>query len=119
MLRLLLIYLLVLAGAAVSARAEDESTHIVSRKWGVLYYLVNGEVAGSEFLPQGTKIRCERIEDDFCHFTHDGKPAFMRLAHLDGPATLPGTKPAAAKDQPKLSAREKYRRAQEAKGLVE
>ena len=37
-------------------------------------------MTGSEFLPEGTKITCDRVEDHFCYFTYKGRPAFMRLA---------------------------------------
>ncbi len=118
MSRLLLTFSLVCIGMTATGLAEEQTTHVVNRKWGVVYFVKDGNVEGSDFLPQGTKIRCERIEENFCHFTHDGKPAFMRLSHLEGPAVLPGTV-VVKKPEENLSAQERFRRAQQAKGLVE
>jgi hypothetical protein len=125
----LVLVLGVIAGTAAHAAA---TTYQVKPDFAPIFFLQDGKVTGSEFVERGTRFAVERIENNLGYGTWQGKPAYIRLAHLEPvpavpvavspPTPVPTTqpsRPSVPPTPPEPSPEEKHRQEQLAKGLVE
>ena len=119
-----LYFIAILSVVALRALAADPVMYQVKQDFAPVFYIQDGKVVGSEFLERGTKFACDRIENNLCYITWQGKVGYVRLASLEklpdtAVAAAPTPPPSPVPPPPVISPEEKYRQEQIAKGLVE